>query len=113
MLEQEDIESLEILGHVYFMQGRAADAAVVFRGLLALAPDNLSALKHLAALALEKKDGAEALQFLDAYIARGGDREPAFLLMRVQALTAAGRGVEAGQAAETYFKAAAGKGVAS
>ncbi|MCL1916667.1 MAG: hypothetical protein FWG17_08210, partial [Desulfovibrionaceae bacterium] len=61
VLERECVETLEILGHVYFLQGRPREARIVFNGLLALDEGNESALKHLAALDLEEGDGRGAL----------------------------------------------------
>ncbi|MDR2503067.1 MAG: hypothetical protein LBD82_01565 [Deltaproteobacteria bacterium] len=108
-IQREQIESLEILGHVYFMQGRPREAGLVFHGLLSLKQDNFCALKHLAALALERGDGAEALRHLEK-CAAVLDKErdpmpPPLLLMRAKALRLAGREGEARQAMSEYLNA--------
>ncbi|MDR1945583.1 MAG: tetratricopeptide repeat protein [Desulfovibrio sp.] len=107
MLQREQIESLEILGYVYFRQGRAKEARIVFEGLAALAPENEVALGHLAALAVERGDGAEALRRLDAYVAEYPDRkhEPALALLRIRALRLNGREDEAEKMLTEYFAA--------
>ncbi|MDR2051043.1 MAG: tetratricopeptide repeat protein [Deltaproteobacteria bacterium] len=97
MSSLEHIESLEVLGHVYFRQGKQAEARTVFEGILALLPDNPVALKHLAVLALERGEGEEALRLLEIYAVAhdGGREEEAVQLLRVQALRLTGREPEA------------------
>jgi predicted Zn-dependent protease len=99
MNQREQIEALEILGHLYFRQGRAAEAHTVFAGILALEAENKAAQKHLAALALERGDGQEALQRLS------GHTEPAALLMRAQALRLAGQTGEMEKVFRDYLQA--------
>ena len=106
MLDQEDMEALEILGHVYFRQGRLKEARIVFEGLLALAPENRTARKHLAALALERGEGEEALRHLEDWNEGKpeGSLEPAALLLRVQALRLTGRNSDAQQVFAAYLR---------
>ena len=108
VLERECIEALEILGHVYFLQGRPAEARIVFSGLLALDEGNESALKHLAALSLEEGDGSGALQRLEACAAvaekQGGRLDPRLWLMRAKALQVEGKSAEAGQNLSEYVQ---------
>jgi Tfp pilus assembly protein PilF len=105
MIQREQIEALEILGHMYFRQSRPAEARVVFAGILALDAENKTAQKHLAALALERGDGAEALQRLAAYANGQEPGEPAALLMRVQAMRLAGRTDEVEKVFRAYLQA--------
>jgi predicted Zn-dependent protease len=107
-MDQECIEALEILGHVYFLQGRPAEAGIVFNGILALDEGNQSALKHLAALSLEKGGGSAALSRLEAYAssakndAEGPD--PRLWLMRAKALSLEGRSGEAVENLAEYVR---------
>ncbi|MDR2488944.1 MAG: tetratricopeptide repeat protein [Desulfovibrio sp.] len=100
LLPQEQMEALEILGHVYFLLGRAREARIVFNGVLALDDGNASALGHLAALDMEQGRSEDALRLLDE-AARKRDA-PAIRLMRAQALAQAGRRDEARQAMAAY-----------
>jgi predicted Zn-dependent protease len=106
MILQEEVEALEILGHVYFRQGRMREAHIVFAGLLALAPENEVARRHLAALALDRGDGGETLRLLDAYMEGRpeSNREPAVLLLRGQALRRIGRNDDAEKVFAAYLR---------
>jgi Tfp pilus assembly protein PilF len=103
VISPEQIECLEILGHVYYRQGKPTEARTVFEGIQALDPGNRVALKHLAVLALERGDGATALRLLNAYALTqvGTEREAAVVLLRVRALRLIGRKPEA----DRMFKA--------
>jgi len=106
VLDREAIETLEILGHVFFLQGRPAESRIVFMGLLVLDDGNVSALKHLAALSLEAGDGGEALTQLEACQASGeaGGPDPRLWLMRAKALNLEGRAAEAGESLAEYVR---------
>ena len=108
VLEREHIEALEILGHVYFLQGRGAEARIVFNGILALDEGNRSALKHLAVLSLEDGQGGEALRRLEAYAAladkEAGGTDPLVRLMRAKALSLEGRAAESGENLAEYVR---------
>jgi predicted Zn-dependent protease len=108
VLERECIEALEILGHVYFLQGRPTEARIVFNGILALDEDNASARKHLAALSLEEGSGGGALSRLEAYAAvaekEDGGLDPRLWLMRAKALNLEGRTTEAGENLAEYVR---------
>jgi predicted Zn-dependent protease len=108
VLERECIEALEILGHVYFLQGRPTEARIVFNGILALDEDNASARKHLAAISLEEGSGSEALARLEAYAAlaekEAGGPDPRLWLMRARALNLEGRAAEAGDNMAEYVR---------
>ena len=108
VLEQECIEAIEILGHIYFLQGRQVEARIVFNGILALDAGNESALKHLAALSLEEGDGAGALRRLEEYasVARkqSGEPDPRLWLMRARALSAEGKSAAAGEDLAEYMR---------
>jgi predicted Zn-dependent protease len=107
-LERECIETLEILGHVYFLQGRPEEARIVFNGILALDEGNESSLKHLAALSLEEGAGNEALLRLEAcaaLAAKGaGAPDPCLSLMRARALNLLGKSAEAGEHLAEYVQ---------
>ncbi|MDR0467148.1 MAG: hypothetical protein LBH94_07310 [Deltaproteobacteria bacterium] len=106
--DRECIETLEILGHVYFLQGRSAEARIVFAGILALDAGNESALKHLAALDLEEGNGGDALRRLEECAslakARDGGPDPRLWLMRAKALQVEGRNAEAGENLAEYVR---------
>ena len=108
VLERENIEALEILGHVYFLQGRQTEARIVFNGILALDEDNRAALKHLAALSLEEGAGGEALLRLEAYASLAekdaGEADPRIWLMRAKALHLEGRNTEAEDSLAEYMR---------
>lgn len=108
VLEKEGVEALEILGHVYYLQGRPEEARIVFNGLLVLDEGNESALKHLAALSLEEGAGGEALSRLEAYFAlaekNASGPDPRLWLMRAKALSLEGRTAEAGENLAEYLK---------
>ena len=110
-LTREYMETLEILGHVYFLQGRAREARIVFKGILALDALNQSALGHLAALDLEEGAGENALHRLEAYAQAQaeGSPAPAFWLLRAQALRQTGQTGEARQAMAEYLAGMAAK----
>ena len=101
-MDQEVVEALEILGHVYFLQGRPREARIVFSGLLALDEGNQCALKHLAALNLEEGAGEEALRRLEASAFSKAD--PRLWLMRAKALSLEGRSAEAGENLAEYMR---------
>jgi predicted Zn-dependent protease len=108
VLERECIEALEILGHIYFLQGRFREARIVFHGILALDEDNTSARKHLAALGLEEGSGSGALARLEEYSAlaekEAGGPDPRLWLMRAKALNLEGRTAEAGENLAEYVR---------
>jgi predicted Zn-dependent protease len=108
VLERECIEALEILGHIYFLQGRSTEARIVFNGILELDEGNQAALKHLAALSLENGAGAEAMRQLDVYAAlvekETGGADPCLWLMRAKALHQEGRAAEAGESLAEYVR---------
>jgi predicted Zn-dependent protease len=108
VMERECIEALEILGHIYFLQGRPKEARIVFNGILALDEENASARKHLAALSLEEGFGSEALSRLEEYSALAekdaGGPDPRLWLMRAKALHLEGRAAEAGEALAEYVR---------
>jgi predicted Zn-dependent protease len=108
VLERECIEALEILGHVYFLQGRGAEARIVFNGLLALEEGNESALKHLAALSLEEGAGGEALLRLEACAAMAkkdsGGHDPRLWLMLAKALHMEGKPAAAEENLAEYVR---------
>ncbi|MDR2891982.1 MAG: hypothetical protein LBV80_02700 [Deltaproteobacteria bacterium] len=99
-MKQEDIETLEILGHVYFLQGRAKEANIVFNGILALNDNNESALRHLAALSLDEGNGSEALRRIDAC----ASADSALWLMRAKALHMEDRKAEAAESMAEYVR---------
>jgi predicted Zn-dependent protease len=108
VLERECVETLEILGHVYFLQGRPREARIVFNGILALDEGNESALKHLAALDLEEGDGRGALRRLEACASQTGKHvggpDPRLWLMRAKALQLEGQNAEAGENLAEYVR---------
>ena len=108
VLERECIETLEILGHIYFLQGRSREARIVFNGILALDEGNESALKHLAALALEEGNGGEALRRLEACASLAEKHidgpDPHLWLMRAKALQLEGKNEEAGENLAEYVR---------
>ena len=104
MPSREQLAALEILGYVYFRQGRLDQAKAVFEGMLALEPGQARPRKHLAAIALAKGDAGEALLHLDAFMsgrALSSAELPA-LLMKAQAYWMAGRREEGIAALSEY-----------
>ena len=114
VLERECIETLEILGHVYFLQGRPTEARIVFNGIQALDEGNESAVKHLAALDLEEGDGNGALRRLEACasltVKHADGSDPRLWLMRAKALQLEGRDAEAGESLAEYIRRNSDKG---
>ena len=104
VLDREGLEALEILGHVYFLQGRRKEARIVFSGLLALDEGNQCALGHLAALGLEEGEGEEALARLEDLDFSAEKADPRLWLMRAQALSLLGRGEEAAENLAEYVR---------
>ena len=113
VLDHECIEALEILGHIYFLQGRPREARIVFNGILALEEGNQSALKHLAAMSLEEGAGGEALSRLEACVSLAekdaGGPDPRLWLMRAKALHMEGRSAEAGENLAAYVRRSNGE----
>ena len=105
-LDREGLEALEILGHVYFLQGRRKEARIVFNGLLTLDEGNQCALRHLAALNLEEGAGEEALARLEAlaFSAEKDEPDPRQWLMRAKALSLLGRSAEAAENLAEYVR---------
>jgi predicted Zn-dependent protease len=108
LLEREHLEALEILGHIYYLQGRPKEARIVFNGLLVLDEENEPALKHLAALSLEEGDGGGALSRLKACFALAekdaGGPDSRLWLMRAKALNLSGQATEAGEDMAEYMR---------
>ena len=82
------------LGNHYLACGEPAKAREPFRKVLALEPSHANANLQLARLAVEQRDGAEALRRLDR-LSRDDLAQPAVLLLRARALSFAGRKAEA------------------
>ena len=108
LLDKECIEALEILGHIYFLQGRPAEARIVFTGILAWDANNQPALKHLAAMSLEEGAGSEALSRLERCVSLAakepGGPDPRLWLMRAKALSLVGKAAEAGENLAAYMR---------
>ncbi len=87
------------LADVYDYQGRYADAAMTYRQMLAVNPNDVVACNNLAwLLAAEgRKGGAEALMLINRAIDNLGGPAPTLLDTRATVYTALGRSVEAVQ----------------
>ena len=98
---------LHVLAYMMFRMGQETRARKIYAGLNALAPHgkpDRKALTGLAAIAIEKEEGAKALEYLRA--AMDGmalsSKHATLFLMKAQALWLEGRNAEA-QAARGEF----------
>jgi tetratricopeptide (TPR) repeat protein len=82
------------LGNHYLAAGDPAKAAGAYRTVITLEGAHPNANLQLARLAVDRKDGAEALRRLDA-IKAATEGDPAVQLVRARALALAGRAPEA------------------
>lgn len=89
-------------GNHYLVCGQAGRAREYFETLLKVNPAHQNANLQLARIATESKQGALALRYLDKVT----DRGPAVLILRAEALHAAGRAVAAAGLLDTLRKEA-------
>ncbi|MFN7996350.1 MAG: tetratricopeptide repeat protein [Bryobacteraceae bacterium] len=82
------------LGNHYIARGDSVKASSAFRTVLTLDPGHPNANLQLARLAVDRKNGADALPLLDA-LKGAGEGEPAVQLLRARALALAGRKTDA------------------
>jgi hypothetical protein len=114
-LNQEQRQTLHVLAFMFFRMGLMERAGRIYDGLRALSspgqPDRL-ALAGLAAIALEKGDGATALGFLRQILGAGAlpSRQAVFLLLKAQALWLEGRKEESRAALDEYLFLNSGEG---
>ncbi len=95
---------LNNLGNHYLACGRPEKAEPQFEQLVKLNPAHRNANLQLARLAVERRQGAKALE----HLARVNDRSPAVRILRAEALHWAGRPAEARSVLEAAEREAAG-----
>ncbi len=114
-LNQEQRQTLHVLAFMFFRMGLMERAGRIYDGLRALSspgqPDRL-ALAGLAAIALEKGNGATALGYLRQILGAGAlpSRQAVFLLLKAQALWLEGRKEESRAALDEYLFLNSGEG---
>lgn len=114
MPESDELKALRVLAAMYFSMGREESAGRLYRGIMTLSGDgreDKGACAGLAAVALEKGDGAAALEYLAPLLknAAFSSRQAVFFLMKAQALWLEKRRTEARAALNEYLLFAAGK----
>jgi tetratricopeptide (TPR) repeat protein len=92
-------------GNHYLLCGQAAAAQGLFEKLLRLVPNHPNASLQLARLAVERRDGARALE----YLAKVKDAGPQVTLLRAEALYWSGKRSEAGELLEAVERASGGE----
>ncbi|MBQ3892348.1 MAG: hypothetical protein ACQGQP_00300 [Desulfovibrio sp.] len=114
-LSKEQRQSLHVLAFMLFRMGQEERAQRIYDGLRALSvpghPDRM-ALAGLAAIAIDRGDGAAALKFLDRVLDDKAlpARRPAFVFMKAQALWLEGRKAEARAVLDDYLAVAKAEG---
>ncbi len=98
---------LELLGFLFLENNRPDKAAILFEALNALGQAEPRHLASLALALLRTGDSSAALRHLDR-IARRGPMDPAFHIIRAQALLALNREEEAAAAMRAYIAGAQG-----
>jgi len=89
----------------YLLCGQPATAQALFEKLLRQAPDHANANLQLARLAVERRDGARALE----YLARLKDADPQVTLLRAEALYWSGERSEAEKLLEAFERSSGGE----
>ncbi len=100
--------SLHVLAYMLFRMGQEARARKIYAGLVALASGNKpdrKALTGLAAISIEKGEGAKALEYLRAAMEGAvlSSKHAALYFMKAQALWLEGRNAEAEAAKDEYL----------
>ena len=107
-LSRNQRQSLHVLAYMLFRMGQEGRAWKIYSGLAALAPANKpdrQALTGLAAIAIEKGEGARALEFIRAAMEGAvlSSRHSSLYLMKAQALWLEGRTAEAEAARDEFL----------
>jgi predicted Zn-dependent protease len=105
-LTQDSLDVMRLLGHVFLLHGRPDQALVILRALCALEPQDQRAMRSLVLAAVRAGQAQEASRVLDK-LRDSGDPSPVVHLLHGQALTAAGRHIEAQQAFDQFTSARA------
>ncbi|MBP3731136.1 MAG: hypothetical protein J6I40_06690 [Mailhella sp.] len=100
--------AMHVLAFMLFRMGQEERARILYDALRALAPENQPdrlALAGLAAIAIGRGQGAEALEYLRTVLdgAVLPTRQSVFYLMKAQAMWLAGRREEARSAMDEYL----------
>ncbi|MDR2387528.1 MAG: hypothetical protein LBE80_08105 [Deltaproteobacteria bacterium] len=105
MLDEEQFQTLLVLGFLFRRLGLYEKAARLYRVLIAMRPDDGSVLSPAAASALDEGRPEEALEFLDRFDdGWPGQAGPVNYLIRAKALAALGKNLEASAAISEYLK---------
>ena len=107
-LSRNQRQSLHVLAYMLFRMGQEGRAQTIYEGLAALAPahkPDRQALAGLAAIAIDKGEGAKALELLRAAVEGAvlSSRHAALYLMKAQALWLEGRTAEAEAARDEFL----------
>ncbi len=110
----EQTQALLVLAYLMFRMGREESAERLYKGLLALSENSRAdadARAGLAAIAIEKGDGAAALAYLAPVLKNAAlsSVQAVLLLLKAQALWLEKREAEARAALNDYLLLSAGK----
>lgn len=95
-LEREHCDAIRLLGYILLRQNHMRDAIAVFRGLLAINPEDRHAQRSLIYGYLAAGEPERALEIAGSYVPRPRERLGATIhLLRAQALWRLGRADEA------------------
>lgn len=99
-MTQAELQVVQLLAHAYIQHARPAQAAVLLEALDALDPGQRGVLRALALAQLRGGQPQRALATLER-VAPSSAADPAFHLLRAQALLACDRRIEGGAAMST------------
>lgn len=103
---QDTLDIMRLLGHVFLLHGRPDQALVMLRALCVLVPEDKRAMRSLALAAIRSGQAGEASRVLDR-LRDSGDPSPVLHLLDGQALAATGRQTEAERAFSQFSAARA------
>ncbi|MDR1577778.1 MAG: hypothetical protein LBT86_06100 [Deltaproteobacteria bacterium] len=103
MINDDQILTLRVLGHMYIRLGLKDKADRLIRALLTIKPNEPGLLGASAALALDHDKPQEALEKLTRLFANSLTPDPTFILIKAQALWRLGRVAEALEAKDQYL----------
>ncbi|MDR2302066.1 MAG: hypothetical protein LBF38_08520 [Deltaproteobacteria bacterium] len=105
MLDDEQFQTLLVLGFLFRRLGLVDKACRLYRVLIAIRPDDRSVLTPAAAAALEEGRPEDALEFLDRFDdGWPGEAAAVNYLIRAKALAALDKNLEASAAVKEYLK---------
>ena len=110
-LSAEQRKTLNVLGYMFLRMGHFDRAQRIFAAMLALDPGDRWASRNLAAIAVQKGDGASALRHLQTALGNEplSSRDAALHLLRAKALWLEGRKDEAHRAVDEFMHLSGGK----